>query len=286
MHNSGLKPVFLFCALIPVFLYANVAFLFLFNSNMLFEKDTCFSFNNKIEIPINYFSNVSLAFVFDLEGDHKYFFGPSNHDYAKETFSFSLNEDASESTAILAFNDYSLSDPLPFKDLETLKEFSRIFEFKELNAVIKAYEGSFDTSFIKNANYSILSDIISIRNAEENKSFQNAVNLSETIFNLYPSDESALKIYLYTLMDMADFYTANSILDKFYTKRDKSETYFSLKANLYAIWGKFETSLTYIEEGRFQYPESRILLLDAINVYSVIDTSKMLELLDYYKIQK
>ena len=286
MRNTGLKSAFLFFAVIPVFLSANMAFLFSFNSNLLFEKDTCFSFNDKIELPIEYFSDASLVFIFDIEGEKQYFFGPTGHDYAKKSFSFSFKEDILDSLGSLKFSDYSLSSALPFQNLETVSAFSQIFKFKELNAVIRAFEDFTDTSFIYNANYSLLADFIFIQNAGENKLFQEAANRAGKIFNLFSSDESALKLYLYSLMDMADFYTANSILDRFYEKRDKNETYFSLKANLYAIWGKFDTSLKYIDEGRFLYPESGILLFDAINIYSVVDTVKMLELMEYYKNQK
>jgi hypothetical protein len=286
MRNTGLKSVFLFFAVIPVFLSANVAFLFLFNSNLLLQKDTCLCFNDNIELPIEYFSDASLVFIFDIEGEKQFFLGPTGHDYAKESFSFSFREDVFDSLGSLKFSDYSLSSPLPFQNLETVSAFSQIFKFKELNAVIRAFEDFPDTSFIYNANYSLLSDFIFVQNAKESKLFQEAVNRSEKIFNLFSSDESALKLYLYSLMDMADFYTANSILDRFYQKRDKNETFFSLKANLYAIWGKFDTSLKYIDEGRFLYPESRILLSDAINIYSVVDTAKMLELLDYYQNNK
>jgi len=280
-----LKKTIFILILLPLLLSANTAFLFLFNNNMMLEKDTSFYFIDNIELPMKYFENVTLAFFFDLEENKKIFFGPTDHNHLKQTFLFNIKENELQKSETICFSDYFSLDREHIKNLSEISSIAYAFSLKELSAVISGYRNETDTLFSLNKTFISFGNLLMYRKAKEEHQFKRAMNFSQKIYESFPQDESALKIYIYSLMDIADFYTADSQLNKFYKKSDKKEDYYSLKANLFAIWGKFDEAVGFIEKGRFLFPESEILLQDAINIYSVIDTMKMLELIEYYQIK-
>lgn len=283
MRDTGLKAAFLFLFFAPLLLSANTCFVFLFNSNLALEKDTCFYYRDFAEMPIEFFKNGYAAFFFDIESNRRLFFGPAEHNHSKQTFVFNLRGALEEPNENLSFWEYSISDFSKEKSLEEMRFIAETFSLNELRAVIDCYKKEFQSSYIFTETFRLFSLYIAFEKAQEKREFQKKMNLSLELFKAFPEDESALKIYIYSLMDMADFYTANSNLDKFYEKREKNEDYYSLKANLFAIWGNFDLATGFIEKGRFLFPESMKLLTDAINIYSVTDTVKMLELIEYHK---
>lgn len=267
-----------FCLLIPAVIFADIACVFAFDTNLMPDRDTIISAGDDFELPLSFCRNSSMLFAFTLSGKNLFFLGPSEHDNAKKTMSFSLREPDRG----FIFSDYYKEDYFIPMKVESVRFISETFGLNDLAAISSAYEENILPDIPHSLNTSVLNDFLNYRNSVLSHDFNGALSSADKIFKMFPEDETSLSFYLYSLMNMADFYTANAKLDSFYKARERSEMYFSLKANLFAIWGKFDIAEDFIERGRFEFPESRMLLTDAINLYSVTDSAKMAELIEFY----
>jgi len=264
---------------------ADKALVFAFDSNVMPCGDTVVESSGLFTLPISFCRDASTLFAFSLSGKKNLFFGPSGHDYAAGEFIFAFLQDERQAEDFTLFGDYSGSLPPPTFNPESLLFLSETMGFFEFSSVLKSYCFKEAPEESENPEISLLRNLMLYLHAEEWNDFKSASKYSLSIFSRIPGDEEALKMRLMSLMNNAEFAAANSIMDSFYSKRDKGELFYSLKANLFAIWGKFDAAEKYVEEGRTLYPESKTLLMDAINLYSVTDTVKMAELLDFYEMR-
>lgn len=286
-----LKFVFMLLICLPVFVFGNIAAVFTFNDNLMLETDTFAVFSERVTLPMAFFSNSYIVLIFDVYGNSEYFFGPSSHDYNSNIFSFSFNSSDNRENRY-SFSEYFNREGKPEADKNGLKEISLSCGFDDLYLLLSAHDSLTADSPVETLNASgrnsvlLLNDFIRIKNAELKEKYETAKSCISKLSKKYPDDKDVMKLKLYNCMDLADFYGANLLIDNFYKQIEKDETYYSLKGNLFALWGKFDLSVKYIESGRNIFPESEMLLNDAINIYSVTDSLKMDEFLIYWKNKK
>ncbi|MGE3063372.1 MAG: hypothetical protein AB7T10_07025 [bacterium] len=266
--------------LVPLITEADIAFVCTFNSNLIYDRDTIVSVSKNFELPMDFCKDASILFAFTLSGKSLLFYGPSSHNYQKSIMSF---DTASDKNRDFLFSDYYKQNGFTPIPPESIPIISRTMGFERLFIVSSAYNGEISPSISSYEEFSLIHDFLLFRLHEKSGSFRETMNLADKFYKKFRDDETALEIYLYSLMNMADFYTADASLDSFYKNREKSEMYFSLKTNLNAIRGNFEAAEHFIENGRYLYPESILLIHDAINLYSVTDSLKMAELADFYR---
>lgn len=123
--------------------------------------------------------------------------------------------------------------------------------------------------------YNILKTIMEYRLNTKNENYAEALSLISPIHKDFPDDENIFRMYIVSLLNIGDFYNTNREIEQFYSKTEFDEFYYSIKTNLFALSGNLESARNILEEGRTLFPESDILIRDAYNLYSVVDTVQM-----------
>jgi len=266
-----------------VFISANYCYWLAFDSNFFFILSDTSQFSDSISIPAEKLTNTSVLFVFDLENNAEIFWGPSSWNH-KDGLLYFKKESEDDKTSFAEFYGRPESNSL---SKEQMRDIAYGCSLDDLYAIIEF------TDSVKNVDYPLLPerfsnaegykmfadyfDFLRKRKIEEN--FESAEKLAYGLYCVNKNDITLMKIYLYILMDNGKFNDADKLINDFYKKIARDVTYYSLKANLFAIKGMFKKAEEMILEGRQHFPQSMLLLNDAINIYSVVDTSKMIELL-------
>jgi len=240
-------------------------------------------FSDSIFIPSDKLSNTSVLFVFDLENNAGVFLGPSSWNH-KEGLLYFKKDSAEEKTLFSEFYGQPKSNAL---SIEQMRDIAYGCSLDDLYSIIEF------TDSVQNADYPLLPERFSntegykmfydyfnfLRKRKIEENFEAAEKLAYGLYCINKNDITLMKIYLYILMDNGKFNDADKLINDFYKKIERDVTYYSLKTNLFAIKGLFDKAEKMILEGRHRFPQSMLLLNDAINIYSVLDTSKMIELL-------
>ena len=104
------------------------------------------------------------------------------------------------------------------------------------------------------------------------------------IFKIYNEDPGIFRSYINAKLNIGDFYDAEQLLINFYENKEFDEFYYSINLNINAVRGNLDYALKILEQGRTIFPESKILILDAYNLYSVLDSVKLIKIMELIEI--
>lgn len=267
--------------LTAVLLSADYACWFAFDRNLFYLDSDTVCYADSLSIDSDRLKNAFVLFTFDLENNSKVYFGPSSWSH-KDCALYFFPE---STTPSVSFSEFFTGEESTEMDKEKLREMAYAYSMQDLYAMIEFSDSVssseyplFPERFSSSPAYGMFGLFFRfMRTRRADNDFAASEKMAEELFKMNRDDMVLMKIYLYTLMDNGKFYNADKLIADFYKKREKDVTYFSLKANMYAIKGMFEKAEKTILEGRQLFPQSITLINDAINIYSVTDSSKMEE---------
>ncbi|HCP17360.1 TPA: hypothetical protein DIT23_07415 [candidate division WOR-3 bacterium] len=277
MRKSNVKKFLILIFFLTTFfqIYSNTFLVFSFNKNLFKDKEfLIYSKEKYFSIDFDSLKNSYFIVVFDFSYRSRIFFGPSKIVYDKKSMIFDFNE-----PTLIRFNQLNeLNDDKIFDDT-TLTKISLINNLYDLNYIMYNYfkinisENELYFSFF-NKEDDILKTYFYIKKLYEKKDFDSLRITFKKLYKKYPNNKDFIQFYLLSLLDCSQFYIANSLLDSYLLKFDDDTFYYSLKGNINAILGNLKKAQKYFEEGRKKYPESLLLLNDALNIYSILDSTK------------
>jgi len=263
-------------------IYSNTFLVFSFNKNLFKDKEfLIYSKEKYFSFDFDSLKNSYFIVVFDFSYRAKIFFGPSKIVYDKKSMIFDFNK-----PTLIHFNQINeLNDDKIFDDT-TLSKISLINNLYDLNYVMYNY---FKTNISENELYfsyfnkedDILKTYFYIKELYEKKDFDSLRIIFKKLYKKYPYNKDFFQFYILSLLDCSKFYIANSLLDTYLLNFDDDTFYYSLKGNINAVLGNLKKAQKYFEKGRKKYPESLLLLNDALNIYSILDSTKFEDYKNY-----
>lgn len=235
------------------------------------------------------FRNAGFVFLMDEFLNSGIYTGPDDWDHNEKTLSFLSGPD------FITDPEFSFADFFGTKDsisVHAIDIRAHTADFAILHSLRNMYSsvknGDFSTPFpeiLAAADTdSVFSGIYAYHLMTKNKDYYSALLLSRDMLSKKPDDRILFRYYALSLMNNGMFGEAMTSIGKFYKDIVPDDLYYSLMMNLYAITGKFDKSEEYLIEGRNLYPESKTLIIDGLNLYSVIDSSIYAEYIELMNI--
>ncbi len=280
MKLTALVVVIIFC-LIPASASEYLAVLF----NDRFEPDSVALLESENAcFNESAFYNAYFIFLIDEFMNMGIFTGPTSWNHTDRTLSFSITDAFIENTEY-SFGDYfrngSQPDSFAIDIKSHTEDFTALYALRQLYSAVQSedYAASYPV-FLFEADSSLFSEIYSYYQLRKHKQYYPALLLTQRLHSDRPDDPILFRYYALSLMDNGMFSQAMDQIGRFYADKNKNDLYYSLMLNIYAISGKFDVCEQFLIEGRNLFPESKMLIEDGVNLYSVIDSSLFAEYIE------
>lgn len=280
--------VFLLLLILSVQAAANQYMIIVFGNDYL--PDTVFiAESEKLCFRQDLFRNAGFVFIMDEFLNSSVYTGPEAWNHNEGTLYFNPGSDFITETEFSFADFFGKPDSVSVLAIDIrahTADFAILHSLRNMYSSVK--NGDFSAPFpeiLADADTdSIFSGIYAYNLMTKNKDYYNALILSKRILGKRPEDRILFRYYALSLMNNGMFGEAMTSIGKFYKNIVPDDLYYSLMMNLYAITGKFDKSEEYLIEGRNLYPESKTLIIDGMNLYSVIDSSIYAEYIELMNI--
>lgn len=253
--------------------------------NERFEPDSIILFSE--ESPCfneSAFSKAYFVFLMDEFLNMGIFTGPSSWNHVNRSLSFRITDAFIEKTEF-SFSDYfqygSQADSFVIDIKSHTKDFTALYALRQIHSsvITETYSAQYP-AFLNDSDSTLFPCIYSYYQLRKNKQYYTALLVTQKLHSDRSDDPVLFRYYALSLMDNGMFSQAMDSISRFYAGRFKNDLYYSLMLNIFAISGKFDICEQFLIEGRNLFPESKMLLEDGANLYSVIDSSMFAEYIE------
>jgi len=271
------------CLISSLLLFSDIFYITLYNSNYMPEKSFVIESSIPLSIPGNkietayFITTVNSGLSLDL------YTGPDKWNHTEDNFVFISDSSSVFHSNETSFSNFKMELSPDFDSIRFLNT-ARSFDEKEMRIFLSLYRDDPGSVIrgIGNIN-DTLKTLIEYNYYRNRKQYGKSLTAAQELHICFPSDKTLFKNYIIELMNNAQFIKAENEMDSFFRKYGKDDFYYSLKLNIAGIRGFFKKAEQYLIDGRVIFPESIMLINDAINLYSVIDTSRMTHFIELRK---
>ncbi|MFO8062333.1 MAG: hypothetical protein R6U31_05345 [bacterium] len=264
-------------------LFGDIFYITLYNNNYLPEKSFAVQSSIPLSIPRQDIDNAYFITSVNSDLSLDLYTGPHKWDHTADHFIFITDSSTVFHRNETSFSNFTMELSSDFDSIRFINT-ARSFEEKEMRIFLALYREDAGSIIREMGDINdTLRTLVEYHMYSRQEQYGKSLAAAEKLHICFPGDKTLFKNYIIELMNNTQFSEAENKMDSFFRKYGKDDFYYSLKLNIAGIRGLFNKAEEYLIEGRLLFPESIMLIDDAVKLYSVIDTSRMTQFIELRK---